>query len=522
VNRRDLLRLSAGASAGWWLQARAQQAPEAAASMPDAAASVPPPAAPASAAGPAVAVSAPEVPASAASAAAEAAPVEIAWADAPTGDALVDDLARRTFQFFWDTTDERTGLAPDRWPSPSFASVAAVGFALTAYPVGVDLGFVSREQARKRVLTTLQFLYELPQGPENAGTAGYKGFFYHFLHMEDGRRFGNTELSTVDTALLLAGALFCQSYFDNANPDEIRIRELAEALYTRVEWPWAQIRPPSIGHGWHPESDHIGNDWKGYNEAMLLYFLALGSPTHPVGPEAWQAWTSTYDLGSWGADYGQTLLRFAPLFGHQFTHTWVDFRGIQDVYMRNRGIDYFVNSQRATLAQQAYAVVNPMNWRGYGAHTWGITASDGPADVVESYGGRMRQFISYAGRGMGQYDDGTIAPYGAGSSIAFTPAIVIPTLEAMLRNYGKVIYGQYGFFDCFNLSFTYPDVKLIHGKLVPGFGWVDTDYLGIDQGPMIAMIGNYRRETVWKAMRRNPHIRRGLQRAGFTGGWLDG
>ena len=452
------------------------------------------------------------------------------WAQAaaslPADDtAFLDDLERRTFDFFWETTDARTGLAPDRWPTPSFASIAAVGFALSAYPIGVARGYITRAQARERTLTTLRFFAGLPQGPERRGVSGYKGFFYHFLDMKEGLRFDRCELSTVDTALLLMGALHAQSYFDAEHADEARIRALVDELYGRVDWAWAQVRPPSISHGWTPEEGFIKSDWKGYNEAMMVYLLALGSPTRAVKPEAWEAWTSTYDRDSWGESYGQTLLRFPPLFGHQFTHCWVDFRGIRDAYMRRRGFDYFENSRRATYVQQAYAQANPLGWQGYSAEVWGVSASDGPADVTLPYTTTQgktekRRFISYGGRGMGVYDDGTLAPYAAGASIAFAPEIVIPALKAIKARYPHT-WGRYGFWDAFNPSFTALDVKLTHGRIEPGRGWVDTDMLGIDQGPLLAMMGNHRGELVWQAMRRNAHLVRGLKRAGFTGGWLD-
>lgn len=435
---------------------------------------------------------------------------------------LLDDLEERTFRYFWDTTHPQTGLAPDRWPTPSFCSIAAVGFALTAYPIGAERGWISRAQARSRVLTTLSFFRDAPQGPEPAGRSGYRGFFYHFLDMRTGARFGQTELSTVDTALLAAGMLFCQSWFDGADAEEAQIRALADEIYARIDWRWPQPRPPRIAHGWHPETGFIASDWTGYDEAMIVYLLALGSPTFAIAPDAWDAWCSTYDAHSWGTEYGYTFLRFPPLFGHQFSHCWVDFRGIFDAYMRTRGLDYFENSRRAVYAQRAYAIANPMRWKGYGADVWGISACDGPADATLPYQGELRAFRSYAGRGAGgahTYDDGTLAPYAAGASVAFAPEIAIPALAAMRERYGAHIYSTYGFLDAFNPSFEY-DVPLKHGRIVPGFGWVDTDYLGIDQGPLLAMLGNYRSEVVWRTMRGNAHLRRGLQRAGFAGGWL--
>jgi hypothetical protein len=433
--------------------------------------------------------------------------------------ALLDDLERRTFKFFWETTDATTGLAPDRWPTPSFCSVAAVGFALTGICIGVTRGWITRSQGRDRVLTTLKTFRDAPQGPQSSGAAGHNGFFYHFLDMGTGTRFARCELSTVDTALLLAGMLCCQSYFDGSNAEESRLRAMVDEIYGRVDWVWAQVRPPLIGHGWHPETGFIASDWKAYDESMLVYLLALGSPTRALDRSAWEGWASGLPA-AWGQEYGQSYLRFPPLFGHQFTQCWVDLRGLQDDFMRDKGLDYFENSRRATLAQRAYAIANPQGWAGYGPDVWGVSACDGPADVIRDFAGRSRKFISYAGRGMGLYDDGTIAPYAAASSIAFAPDVVVPALAAMKQRYGSEIYGTYGFVDAFNPSFTFTDVRLTHGRIAPGVGWVDTDHLGIDQGPLLAMLGNYRGEVVWQALRRNPHLQRGLQRAGFRGGWL--
>jgi hypothetical protein len=432
---------------------------------------------------------------------------------------FLDDLQERTFRFFWETTNPKNGLVPDRHPTPSFSSIAAVGFGLTAYPIGVERGYVSREDARQRTLTTLRFFYDAPQGPEARGMSGHKGFFYHFLDMKTGERFQETELSTVDTALFLAGALFTQSYFDGTHAEEVEIRMLAEELYRRADWRWTQVRAPSITMAWTPEGGFHTHDWIGYNEAMLVYILALGSPTFPVEPDAWDTWVRGYD-GDWGTYHGQEHLSFRPQFGHQYTHTWVDFRGIQDSYMRRRGIDYFENSRRATYAQRAYAIENPERWKGYGEDVWGITACDGPADVEHDHAGKRYVFRTYAGRGMGFLDDGTLAPTAAAASIPFAPEIAIPAVIEMHRRYGEHIYSTYGFLDAFNPSFEF-DVPVRQGRIIPNVGWVGPDYLGIDQGPIVAMLENYRSELVWRVMRKNPHIRHGLERAGFTGGWLE-
>ncbi|APP80561.1 glucoamylase family protein [Xanthomonas hortorum pv. vitians] len=435
---------------------------------------------------------------------------------------LFSDIERRTFQFFWDTTNELNGLAPDRFPSRPFASIASVGFALTAYPIGIENGWISRNQAIDRTLTTLKFFRDAPMGPQRTGRAGYKGFYYHFLDMQQGNRYDSwVELSSVDTALLMMGVLFTQSYYDGEDPREKEIRQIADTLYKRVDWRWLQQRAPLISMGWFPESGFIDHDWMGYNEAMMLYILALGSPTHGVDAEAWTSWTRTYN-NDWGVYQGQEYLSFGPLFGHQYSHVWIDFRDIQDQYMRERGIDYFLNSRRATLAQRDYAIDNPMKWKDYGENVWGLTAGDGPQNTSQEYRGEQRQFRHYSSRGAGlreNFDDGTIVPSAAISSIVFAPEVVIPAAEEMHKRYGDFLYSSYGFLDSFNPSFNY-DIPLKTGRMVPDRGWVASDYIAIDQGPILAMIANYQNEFVWTVMKKNPYIRAGLERAGFTGGWL--
>jgi hypothetical protein len=434
--------------------------------------------------------------------------------------AFLDTLEHATFRWFWDVTDASTGLTPDRAPTPSFVSVAAVGFALTAYPIGAERGWVTRDQALERTLTTLRFLWRAPQGDAATGCTGYRGFFYHFLHPGSGTRFERVELSTMDTALMLAGALFSQSYFDRADPREGEVRALAESLYARADWRWAYVRRPWIVHGWDPENGFLAYDWAGMNESMLVPILAMGSPAHPLGPEVWSGWASQC---RWGSFQGIEHVGFPPLFGHQYSQVWLDLRGLQDSLMRAHGIDWFENSRRATLAQRAYAIANPQRFRGYGERLWGLTACDGPGDGAVTIAGRRRGFHGYEARGASfreVIDDGTVSPAAAGGSVAFAPEVVAPVLMAMREDYGAHAWGPYGFVDALNPTLD-TLVRVQAGRVVPGVGWFDGDRLGIDQGPILAMIENHRSGLVWRTLRRNPHVVRGLRVAGFAGGWLD-
>ncbi|GGB29614.1 hypothetical protein GCM10011380_18950 [Sphingomonas metalli] len=432
-----------------------------------------------------------------------------------------DDLEHRTFRFFWDLASRRNGLVPDRWPSPSFASIAAVGFALTAYPVGVMRGWIRREEARDLTLTTLRFFDTAPQGEARSGTAGHKGFFYHFLDMETGTRFRETELSSVDTTLLFLGILFAGAWYDRADPVEAEIRRLAQRITDRADWPWFTNDRGSVSMGWHPERGFIARAWEGYNEGMMVYVVGLGSRGRALADGAWDAWARTYPP-CWRGSGATRHLAFAPLFGHQYSQMWIDFRGIRDPAMRAAGLDYAENSRRATYANRAYCIANPMGWEGYGRDIWGLTACDGPIDTVQPFEGRQATFFGYSARGpLGQpdeRDDGTLAPTAALGSLAFAPEIVVPAADAMRRWPG--LYGEYGFRDSFNPSFRYVEPKVTTGSVDPRWGWVAKDYLGIDQGAIAGAIANHRDGFVWQTMRRSPTIRRGLERAGFTGGWL--
>ena len=423
-------------------------------------------------------------------------------------DGMLDKLQRDTFEYFLKETNPNNGLVPDSTRAGAHCSIAAVGLGLAAYTVGAERRYLSRAEAVKRTLTTLRFFLNSPQG-EAADATGYRGFFYHFLDMRSGRRAWESELSTIDTTFLLAGALASAAYFDRETAAEREIRASAEALYRRVDWQWAQNGGLTLAHAWSPERGFFKHRWEGYSEALLLYVLGLASPTHPLPEKSYQAWTSTY---RWKKLYGHEFLYAGPLFIHQLSHVWIDFRGIQDEYMRARGIDYFENSRRATYVQQQYAIRNPKNYKGYNENCWGITASDGPGPATRKIGGITRRFYDYRARSIPYGpDDGTLAPWAAVASLPFAPEIVLPTIRYMDEVYPKMM-SKYGFKCSFNPTFT-------DGSRNQR-GWHSQGYYGLDQGPIVLMIENYRSGFLWRLMRRCPYVVTGLSRAGFTGGWL--
>ena len=417
-------------------------------------------------------------------------------------------LQRTTVVYYLHETNPDNGLVRDKTDPDAPCSIAAVGLALATIPAVVERGVLNRKFAAKSARRRLRSLMTLPQGPE-PDTAGYKGFFYHFLDIETGRRVWNCELSTLDSAFLFAGALTCATYFDADTEEEAEVRRLADALYRRADWGWACNGGPTLTHGWKPETGFLPYRYEGYDEGLLLYLLALGSPTHPLPPESYNAYCATYQ---WKEIYGRELLYSGPLFTHQLSHLWIDFRGIRDAFMRERGSDYFENSRQATYVQQEYAVRNPLGFEGYGEHCWGITASDGPGWVKRVVNGVDREFFGYLARGapFGP-DDGTVSPWVVVASLPFAPEIVIPTV----RQFSRLELGMtapYGFKPSFNQTFAVEDS--------PTGWWVTPHHFGIDQGPVVLMIENYRSGLIWDIMRGCPAVIAGLRRAGFTGGWL--
>ena len=425
------------------------------------------------------------------------------------GDEQLRSLQRHTFQYFWRETDPSNGLIPDNTSADGIpASIAGVGLALSSYPVAVERSFVTRAQAVERTLATLRFFWNAPHGPMPDAT-GYKGFFYHFLDVRTGRRAWRSELSTIDTTILIAGVLTAAAYFDQKTDDEGEVRRLADALYRRVDWQWARNGHAAVSHGWKPETGFLPYHWQGYNEALILYVLGLGSPTNPLPEKSYGAWTSTY---RWKRLYGHEFLYGPALFMHQLSHLWIDFRGIQDAFMRGKASDYFENSRAATYVNQQYAIRNPKGFREYGPHAWGITASNGPGPATRRVGGVTRRFFGYLARGVPYGpDDGTLAPWSIVASLPFAPEIVLPTLQHCSMTYPKLA-SEYGLVCSFNPTFP-----------SPGSGtssWISHNHFALDQGPVILMIENYGSGLIWRLMRSCPYVVAGLRRAEFTGGWL--
>lgn len=422
---------------------------------------------------------------------------------------MLEELQRDAFGYFMHEFNRETGLVADKtrdgWP----ASIAATGLALPVYLVGVEHGWMDREEALSRTLTTLRFFRRSPQGKEPGGT-GYKGFYYHFLDMQTGQRAFASELSTVDTAYLVAGMLVAAAYFDRDTGEEEEVRHLAHVLYRRIDWNWARNRSAYLTHGWKPESGFLKYLWEGYDESLLLYILALGSPTHAIRPESYAAMVQNY---VWKKIYDYELVYAGPLLIHQYPHMFIDFQDIQDDYMRDRDTDYFENSRRATLIHQQYAIRNPHEFAGYDEYHWGITASDGPGPATMKIDDIERVFCNYIARGVPYGpDDGTLAPWAVVASLPFVPEIVLLSIKKF--NKLKLKENVYGYKATFNPSF--PD------KSRNEYGWVSPYHFGINQGPIVLMIENYRSRLLWNLTKRCPNFVQGLQKAGFSGGWLSG
>ena len=345
------------------------------------------------------------------------------------------------------------------------ASIAATGFGLTALCIGDMRGYISRSDAKARVLTTLRFLRDkLPH---------HRGFFYHFANINTGERVWDSEISSIDTAILLCGILTCRTHFRDTD-----ITLLAHSISNRVEWTWLSEDTSLLSHGWLPEVGFLPYRWDYYNEMMMMYLLGLGSPTYPLRTEAWDAWKRIpFDYE--GMRY---IGSFAPLFVHQYSQAWFDFRGKRDKYA-----DYFQNSVVATRVHRRFCMELHRQFPDFSADLWGITASDSP-----------NGYVVWGGPPATGPIDGTIAPHAAGGSLPFLPQETIQVLRTIRNRYPQT-WSSYGFVDALN----------------PLKNWYDTDVVGIDAGITMVMAENARSGYVWKVFMENPEAQRGMERAGF-------
>ncbi len=415
-----------------------------------------------------------------------------------TDAAFMDYMEEANFDYYWYTANPANGLIPDRsvgGATGGSASIFAVGLGLTAIGIAIDHGWITRQQGAARVLTTLNTFWNGPQGANDTGEIGYQGWFYHYLDYYAATRSGSSELSSIDTTFLLAGILYAKQYFNETNATETSIQTEASGIFNRVNWLWFAPDISTNGNpgtnavrmGWLPESGFSTfGDWQGYNEGMLLYLLGMGASSNTLPAACWSFWTSGY---TWGTEYGESYVIFPPMYGHEYSQCWVDFRHVGDAYMNAEDSTYFQNSHRAALAQQAYCIADPGGFRGYSAQFWGLTASDDPS--------------GYAVHGAPPDDDdnGTLAPTGPGGAMSFAPEIALPTLEDIYNQGRTKVWTAFGFIDAFNFQ----------------QNWYDTDELGIDQGPILVSTENYRTQSVWGWFMKNPEIQRGLQQAGFVG-----
>jgi hypothetical protein len=400
----------------------------------------------------------------------EPAPVSAQAVFSPEEEQFLDDLERSNFLFFWEQANPQTGLIKDRCnvriPDTTVAaSIASTGFGLTAICIAEKRGFISHEEARLRVITTLSFLWKkLPT---------HRGFFFHFANMNTGERIWDSEVSSIDTAILLCGILTCRQHFRDRD-----IFELSHAIFDRVDWTWLSEDITLLAMGWTPELGFLPSKWDYYSELMMIYLLGMGSSSHPLRPEAWLAWKRTtfeYD----GLRY---IGSFAPLFVHQYSQAWFDFRQKRDKYA-----DYFQNSATATEVHRRFCVELGKIFPDYSDDLWGITASDSE-----------NGYVVWGGPPATGPIDGTVVPAACGGSLPFLPDVTMRVLKNIKARYPQA-WSRYGFVDAFN----------------PLKKWYDTDVVGIDTGITMLMAENARTAFVWETFMKNPEAQRGMAQAGF-------
>jgi len=390
----------------------------------------------------------------------------------PEDEAFLDELEKANFLFFWEQAHPETGLVKDRAnvrraDNTTVASIAATGFGLTALCIGEQRGWISRLEARSRALATLEFLWKkMPT---------HRGFFYHWANLNNGERVWDSEVSSVDTAMLLCGLLTCRAHFRYA-----ALTRLAYAIFNRVDWTWLSEDTSLLPHGWAPEVGFLPYRWDYYSEHMMMYLLGLGSSVHPLPLEAWNAWKRTlfeYD----GLRY---IGSYAPLFVHQYSQAWFDFRGRRDRYT-----DYFKNSIVAVEVHRRFCLELAKQFPDYSEDLWGITASDS-----------QKGYVVWGGPPEIGPIDGTVVPSAAGGSLPFQPQAALRVLKNIKNRYGSKTWSRYGFVNAFN----------------PLTNWYDTDVVGIDTGITMLMAENLRTGFVWDTFMRNAEAQRGFDRAGLT------
>jgi hypothetical protein len=389
-------------------------------------------------------------------------------------DQLLDDMERLSSCFFWEQTNPDVGLIKDRCNARdpasdknTVASIAATGFGLTALCIAVKRGYLFKDEVRPRVLTTLRFLADqLPN---------HRGFFYHWADMNTGERVWDSEVSSVDTALLLCGVLTCREFFRDED-----ITRLANTINERIDWTWLSEDTSLLPHGWLPEVGFLPYRWDYYSELMMMYLLAIGSPTHPLPAETWDAWKRVR-FNYEGMRY---IGSFAPLFVHQYSQAWFDFRGKSDGYA-----DYFYNSITATKVHMQFCLELGKQFPDYSEDLWGITASDS-----------QKGYVIWGGPPMMGPIDGTVVPSAAAGSLPFLPAESMRVLRTIRNKYPNA-WTNYAFVNAFN----------------PLTNWYDTDVVGIDTGISMLMAENARSAFVWNTFMQSPEAKRGMARAGFHG-----
>lgn len=386
-------------------------------------------------------------------------------------EAFLEEIEKASFLYFWQAADPETGQVKDRCRADGpdarrISSIAATGFGLTALCIAARHGWEDPRRIRGRVIRTLRFL--------SARAPQEHGFFYHFMDMRTGERIRRCELSSIDTSILLCGALACRAYF----PDQ-EIRSLGTRIYERVDWPWMLNGGATLSMGWKPESGFLSERWNSYSELMMSYLLGLGSPTHPLPAETWDAWERPAfeykGMRYIGSD--------APLFVHQFSHAWFDFRGRRDRYA-----DYFANSVAATKAHKAWCLDLAGEFPDYSEDLWGITSSDS-----------RRGYVGWGGPPRRGPVDGSVVPCAAAGSLPFLPQEALRVLRAIREKYGQKAWKRYGFVDAFH----------------PRENWYNPDVIGIDAGITLLMAENARNGFVWETFMKDADARRGMERAGF-------